>query len=125
MYHPVRMLALFGAVVGLECTIAGAAFANELMGGQVEELQIILSFLSFLFLGILGTIFGFAKWFLKHHSANALDPETLRLLRQMQTDFALLTERFKGLDDTQKKIVEHLGESMAERKLKPEWDKDP
>ena len=124
MYHPNRMLALFGALIGAECAIAGAACANELMVDQVEVLETILSFIAFLCMGIIGTTFAFVRWFIKRWPSGQLDSETLKLVEKLKTDADLspLLSRLDEQDHAIKTIVEHLGESIAKQKLKAGWD---
>ena len=135
MYSTNKAIAVFCAVIGAECAAAGAATAQQLVDGQMEVLQVILSYFAFLCFGIIGTCFAFMRWFVKNQNPKNLDPETLILLTRIQNDSNLgpvlkqldqmmpLLRKVGEHDDTIKRLVEVVGMKLGEEATKPDWEK--
>ena len=128
MYSVQRAVCLFAAALFVQCVAAASAvgaLATDLAGGQVEALETILSYFALLSLGIIGTFLGFVRWFLKRWNPKQLDPVTLLMMERLKSDGDLgpLCQRMSNLEDTVKKVVDHIGQDMADQDCKPEWDR--
>ena len=125
MYSVQRAVYLFAVALFVQCVAAAAALAAELAGSQVEALETILSYFALLSLGIIGTFLAFVRWFLKRWNPKQLDPVTLLMMEKLKSDGDLgpLCQRMSNLEDTVKKVVDHIGKDMADQECKPEWDR--
>jgi len=120
MYRLCRGIALLTVAITMAFAVTGAALAVELNIGldRMEYLEIVLNGLGLLFLGIMAAVGLFVRWVRKQWGPNELDPVTLLMMERLvkHTSLKPLIDRLDAIEDTQKKMADHIGLTEAEEK---------
>ena len=135
MYSTKRAIVVLCLAIATQFGLASTATATYLMGSDVEVLETILAAFGLFALGIIGTCFGFIRWFLKRWNPKQLDPETLILIAKLmnnpdtrpfleKAEVDTATRRqVQDLEKIVKRLAEAVGTNLADERLKADWDR--